>query len=301
MSDTFDDLPANRSRASMTLDLVLGRVSTLLLASTALALGIATFAILAGRVKLTIHSSFAVGLSVGDFAVLLLLIIVLVGRVTRVVLERRRGAAGARLHVRLVFLFGGVAAVPAILVAIFATVFFNIGIQAWFNQRVQSALDQSSQVAQGYLDEHNNDITVAALTIANDLFQNGSIYLGDSSGLANFLSQEVGIRGLTEAAIIDPVTREQIATAGIYLGGMGITMPSQADIAAAAAASSSSARRTPPWSAPSPSSTRNRPRCCSLSARSIPPSSITSAAPRRRSPNTSASRKTAAHWKSPSP
>jgi len=233
MSDTFDDLPANRSRASMTLDLVLGRVSTLLLASTALALGIATFAILAGRVKLTIHSSFAVGLSVGDFAVLLLLIIVLVGRVTRVVLERRRGAAGPRLHVRLVFLFGGVAAVPAILVAIFATVFFNIGIQAWFNQRVQSALDQSSQVAQGYLDEHNNDITVAALTIANDLFQNGSIYLGDSSGLANFLSQEVGIRGLTEAAIIDPVTREQIATAGIYLGGMGITMPSQADIAAA--------------------------------------------------------------------
>ena len=99
--------------------------------------------------------------------------------------------------------------------------FFNIGIQAWFNQRVQSALDQSSQVAQGYLDEHNNDITVAALTIANDLFQNGSIYLGDSSGLANFLSQEVGIRGLTEAAIIDPVTREQIATAGIYLGGIG--------------------------------------------------------------------------------
>jgi two-component system nitrogen regulation sensor histidine kinase NtrY len=232
MSPAFDDFPDNRSRASMTLDLLLGRVSTLLLASTALALGIATFAILAGRVKLTIHSSFAVGMSVADFAVLLLLIIVLVGRVTRVVLERRRGAAGARLHVRLVFLFGGVAAVPAILVAIFATVFFNIGIQAWFNQKVQSALDESSQVAQGYLAEHANDISLDALGIANDLAQNGPIFLGDTSGLANFLSQEAATRGLTEAAIFEPVTGQEIATAGL-LGGMGVTIPSATDIAAA--------------------------------------------------------------------
>ena len=151
------------------LDIALGRIATLLIASLALALGIATFAILAGRIKLGVHSGGAVGLGVADFAALLLLIIVLVGRVTRVLLEHRRGAAGARLHVRLVFLFGGVAAVPAILVAVFATVFFNIGIQAWFNQRVQTALDESSQVAQGYLQEHTNDIRLDALSIANEL------------------------------------------------------------------------------------------------------------------------------------
>ncbi len=225
---------AKRPWATRALDIALGRVSTLLLASIALLLGIATFAILAGRVKLGVHSSVAIGLSVADFAALLLLIIILVGRVTRVVLERRQGAAGARLHVRLVLLFGGVAAVPAILVAVFATVFFNIGIQAWFNARVQTALDESNQVAQGYLAEHTNDIRLDALAIANDLSQNGTIFYGDATGFANFLVQQTATRGLTQAVIFEPVTGQVIASAGL-LAGMGATIPNHGEIASARA------------------------------------------------------------------
>mgnify|MGYP007029161359 CR=1 FL=1 len=45
---------------------------------------------------------------------LLLLVASLAARLTRMWLERRRGAAGSRLHVRLVLLFGVVAAVPAV-------------------------------------------------------------------------------------------------------------------------------------------------------------------------------------------
>jgi two-component system nitrogen regulation sensor histidine kinase NtrY len=227
-----DEMNARRSFAAYALDIALGRISTLLIASLALVLGIATFAILAGRVKLGIHSGSAIGMAVGDFAVLLLLIIVLVGRVTRVVLEHRRGAAGARLHVRLVFLFGGVAAVPAILVAIFATVFFNIGIQAWFNERVQTALDESLQVAQGYLQEHTNDIRLDALGIANDLSQNGTIFFGNANVFANFLVAQASTRGLTQAVIFDPGTGSVVASAGL-LAGMGVTMPPSNIVAAA--------------------------------------------------------------------
>ncbi len=221
-----------RSGAAYALDIVLGRLATLVIASLALVLGIATFAILAGRVKLGVHSGVAVGMAIADFAALLLLIVVLVGRVTRVVLEHRRGAAGARLHVRLVFLFGVVAAVPAILVAIFATVFFNIGIQAWFNAKVQTALDESSQVAQGYLAEHTNDIRLDALAIANDLSQNGTIFYGNANGFVSFLVTQTAVRGLTEAVIFEPVTGQVIASAGL-LSGMGAEIPNTAEIASA--------------------------------------------------------------------
>jgi two-component system nitrogen regulation sensor histidine kinase NtrY len=227
-----DEVSEKRSFPAYALDIALGRVSTLLIASLALLLGIGTFAILAGRIKLGVHSGSAVALSVADFAALLLLIIVLVGRVTRVVLEHRRGAAGARLHVRLVFLFGGVAAVPAILVAIFATVFFNIGIQAWFNQRVQTALDESSQVAQGYLQEHTNDIRLDALAIANDLSQNGTIFFGNPNGFASYLVTQTAVRGLTQAVIFEPVTGQVVASAGL-LAGMGATVPPANVIASA--------------------------------------------------------------------
>jgi two-component system nitrogen regulation sensor histidine kinase NtrY len=220
---TDDDMPP-RSGFSYLGDLLLGRVATLLVASVALALGIASFAVLAGRVKLSIHSGVAVGMIVADFAALLWLMVVLAGRVTRVLLEHRRGAAGARLHVRLVALFGGVAAVPAILVAIFAIVFFNYGIQAWFNQRVQTALDESNQVAQGYLQEHNNDIRLDALTMSNDLSQNGTIFFVNPNEFASYLVTQASVRGLTQAVIFDPQTDEIVAQAGLF-AGMAASIP----------------------------------------------------------------------------
>lgn len=232
MSTTDDTAP--RSGLAYVVDLLLGRVATLLVASLALLLGIASFAVLAGRVKLSIHSGTAVAMIMADFAALLWLMVVLAGRVTRVVLEHRRGAAGARLHVRLVALFGGVAAVPAILVAVFAIVFFNFGIQAWFNDRVQTALDESNQVAQGYLQEHNNDIRLDALTMANDLSQNGTIFFGNPNEFASYLVTQASVRGLTQAVIFRPDTGEIEASAGLFVGNWA-SLPDQHSIALAAA------------------------------------------------------------------
>jgi two-component system nitrogen regulation sensor histidine kinase NtrY len=223
---------APRSGWAYVVDLMLGRVSTLLVASSALLLGLASFGILAGRVKLSVHSGVAVAMIVADFAALLMLIIVLAGRVTRILLEHRRGAAGARLHVRLVFLFGGVAAVPAIVVAIFAIVFFNFGIQAWFDQRVQTALDESNQVAQGYLEEHDNEIRLDALSMADDLSQDSSGFFGNPNEFASYLVGQATVRGLTQAVIFDPLSGEIVASAGLF-AGMAATVPNARTIAQA--------------------------------------------------------------------
>ncbi len=222
-----------RSGWAYVVDLMLGRVATLLVASTALLLGLASFGILAGRVKLSVHSGVAVGMIIADFAALLMLILVLAGRVTRILLEHRRGAAGARLHVRLAFLFGGVAAVPTIVVAAFAIVFFNFGIQAWFNQRVQTALDESNQVAQGYLEEHNNDIRLDALAMANDLSQGGSVFFGNPNEFVSYLVSQAAVRGLTQAVIFEPLNGEIVASAGLF-AGMAATVPDARTIAQAA-------------------------------------------------------------------
>ena len=232
MADTDDTAP--RQGMAYVVDLLLGRVATLLVASMALLLGIASFAVLAGRVKLSMHSGMGVAMIMADFAALLWLMVVLAGRVTRVLLEHRRGAAGARLHVRLVALFGGVAAVPAILVAVFAIVFFNFGIQAWFNARVQTALDESSQVAQGYLQEHTNDIRLDALAMANDLSQNGTMFFGDPNEFASYLVTQASVRGLTQAVIFQPQTGEIIASAGLF-AGLAASVPDSRAIALAQA------------------------------------------------------------------
>ncbi len=57
-------------------------------------------------------------------------------RLVRLWAERRSGRAGARLHARLVITFSAVAIVPTILVAVFAAVTLNLGVESWFSSHV---------------------------------------------------------------------------------------------------------------------------------------------------------------------
>ena len=76
-----------------------------------------------------------------------LLGVVVARRLVLVWTERRQGLAGSKLHVRLVLLFSLVSVIPAILVAVFAGLFLNFGIQSWFSERVRTALEESTAVA----------------------------------------------------------------------------------------------------------------------------------------------------------
>ncbi len=213
-----------RSWLGRALEVALGRVVTLALAVSALALGIATFAVLAGGVKFGVSPNWVVGMVLANLIVLLLLGLLLAVRLTRVWVERRRGSAGSRLHVRLVLLFSVVAVAPAILVAVFATAFFHYGIQAWFNDRVRTALDQSLQVSRGYLEEHRNAIRADALAMANDLTRAGQVFANAPGQFAQVLAEQTALRGLTEAVIFEPLTGQVIASSGL-MAGFGVTPP----------------------------------------------------------------------------
>lgn len=207
----------DRRRASRRIaDLLLGRGMTLGLAVGALLLGIATFIALSGGGPFgPTRPGVELGLMLVSLLVIVLLGASLAGRLVRVWAERRRGSAGARLHVRLVLLFGVVAVVPAILVAAFAAAFFNLGIQAWFGDRVRTALEASRQVAHAYLDEHRNNIRGDALAMANDLNRAGALLMADQGrSFAGVLATHTLLRGLTEAVVFDPTLRTVLARFG---------------------------------------------------------------------------------------
>lgn len=205
-------------------DLLLGKAATLILALGALGLGIATFSVLANGLPLGLRPNLVLALVLANALVLLLLIVVLAARVVRVILERRRGSAGAKLHVRLVLLFSGVAVVPAIVVAGFAAAIFNVGIEAWFNDRVRTALEESLEAARGYLEEHRNNIRVDALAMANDLTQAGRFLADDPDTFARILVTQAALRGLTEAVVFEPETGQVLASAGL-MAGLGVDLP----------------------------------------------------------------------------
>ncbi len=209
---------AERARSLMRRlgDVLLGKAITLLLVVLALGVGVATFIILARGEPSGLRPGVGVGLVLANLSALLLLGAVLAGRLTRVWVERRRGSAGARLHVRLVVLFSGVAVAPTILVAGFAVAFFHFGIQSWFNDPVREVLSESLQASRGYLEEHRNNIRVVALEMANDLTRAGYFLGRDPAAFAEVLSTQTALRGLTEAVIYEPVTGQVMASAGLF-------------------------------------------------------------------------------------
>ena len=217
--------PGRRSRLGALADILLGKGVTIALTAIAFAVGLATFIILArGSQPFGLQPGMGVGLVLANLSVLLLLGAVLAGRLTRVWVERRRGSAGSRMHVRLVMLFSGVAVAPTIVVACFAVAFFHYGIQAWFNDPVRESITESLQVARGYLEEHRDNIRAVALEMANDLTRAGVYLAADPSVFADILATQTTLRGLTEAIIYDPTTNQVMASAGLF-AGMGVQTP----------------------------------------------------------------------------
>jgi two-component system nitrogen regulation sensor histidine kinase NtrY len=208
-------------------DLLLGRVTTMVLAAIAVLLGLGTFVLLAGGSPLGPTSpGQIVAMVLANASVLLLLAGSLAARIVRVWAERRRGSAGARLHVRLVLLFGVVAVVPALIVAAFAAIFFNLGIQAWFSDRVRSTLEASLVASRAWLDQHRDEIRVDALAMAADLNRAAQFYLPQNMpAFERLLATQASIRGLTDAVVIEPSLGQIVAQAGFVSGGV-VQLPS---------------------------------------------------------------------------
>ena len=112
----------------------------------------------------------------GNFSLCLILGALIAWRLVRLWAERKSGRAGARLHVRLVTWFSAIAVVPAILVAIFAAVTLNLGMESLFAGPVKSALSNAVDVAQRYTLEHESSIAGDASAIADAIQHDPNLF-----------------------------------------------------------------------------------------------------------------------------
>ncbi|MDB6453211.1 sensor histidine kinase NtrY-like [Falsirhodobacter sp. 20TX0035] len=141
-----------------------------------------------------------------DLIYVLAVAALVIARVAQIVADRRSKSAGSRLHLRLSGVFALVALIPTILVAVFAVVTLNIGLEGWFSDRVQRVVGNSLAAAQAYEAEHREDLIADAQALARylDAAKRGSVFLQDEQ-LRPILSQgqELVQRGLREAYLID--------------------------------------------------------------------------------------------------
>ncbi len=126
--------------------------------------------------------------------------------VARMIAARRRKSAGSRLHLRLTGVFALLALIPTILVAVFAVLTVNFGLEGWFSERVRQVVGNSLSAAEAYEQEHRQDLILDAEALARFLNRArvGSPFLSDGSIRKLLTDGQAQIqRGLREAYVID--------------------------------------------------------------------------------------------------
>ena len=91
-----------------------------------------------------------------DLVYFLLLAALVLARLMQMIAARRARSAGSRLHMRLSGVFAGMALVPTVLVAVFAGLSFNIGLEGWFSDRVRQVVGASLEAAEDYPQEQRD-------------------------------------------------------------------------------------------------------------------------------------------------
>jgi len=138
-----------------------------------------------------------------DLVLFLTLGAIVAKRLVQLWMERRRGAVGSRLHTRLVVLFSLIAVTPTIIIAVSSALFFSLGVQAWFSDRVRTALAESNAVAQAYLREHQQSIRGDILAMAQDIARAAPVIAGDHTRFRRLVAQQAALRALSEASVLD--------------------------------------------------------------------------------------------------
>jgi two-component system, NtrC family, nitrogen regulation sensor histidine kinase NtrY len=112
------------------------------------------------------------------------------------------GSGTGRLHTRLVALFSVIAAVPTVLVAIFASLLFQSGLEFWFSDKARNMLENSVQLARTTYDDEIERVASETFTASGDLIDYLQQVPIDSPEFAEaFARFQVLNRNLSEAII----------------------------------------------------------------------------------------------------
>ena len=134
------------------------------------------------------------------------LVVALVGIITwessSLLRARWAGAAASGLHARIVSLFSLVAALPAILVAVVATVTLDRGLDPWFTGSIKAIMSNTVEIATAYRDSQCRNIARETSLMAADIDRARGLYDADRELFRQFMTSRATFLGFPLAMLV---------------------------------------------------------------------------------------------------
>jgi two-component system, NtrC family, nitrogen regulation sensor histidine kinase NtrY len=158
--------------------------------------GLITFLLLTGVTSIKPNEQVITTLIFINTALVVLMGAMIAGQIFHLFLARRRGTPGTGLHIRLISLFSMVALMPAILVAVFAGVTLNRGLDAWFSERTRAIVETAASVADAYVQNATEATRTDVANIAADLVQQLPDFENDRPTYLRRVARHAALRNL---------------------------------------------------------------------------------------------------------
>ncbi len=170
----------------------------------AVLLSISTLLVFADYTPITPTNNVVIGLFVGNLAIVLILLALILVEVWRLVVARRKQAAGARLHIRIVTLFSMIAAAPAILIAIVGSITLERSLNPAFMQDVRGFVYNTAEAARLFRESQCRSLLQETRLAAFDVSRALPIYNTNKQIFEEFFNSRARYLNFSVAALLKP-------------------------------------------------------------------------------------------------
>ncbi|WP_448952261.1 ATP-binding protein [Labrys neptuniae] len=146
------------------------------------------------------------------------LLVLLAVEAGNLIVARRRGQAGAALHMRVIGLFSVVSAVPVLLLATVAIISLDRGLDNLFSTRVSNIVKTSVAVADSYRTEQMRQSVGVGQSMAAELNKYSALYLRDPAQFKSVLDQAAAYYGVPTVLLLnrEGQIQEQASVFGVF-------------------------------------------------------------------------------------
>ena len=138
-----------------------------------------------------------------DLILLVLFFTLITYKTFKILSERKKGKLGSETSLRYILFFSTTTLLPSIIIAIFSLFLFNVGLQKYFDNKIKIAVNNSSKVAESYVNQIRNSIEADISLMVLDVNNQSALYYENPKQFLNLISSQRLLRRLDEVHLLD--------------------------------------------------------------------------------------------------
>jgi len=138
-----------------------------------------------------------------DLTLLVLFFLLVIYKIYNILKERKKGKLGSETSLKYIIFFSSTTLLPSIIIAIFSLMLFNVGLQKYFDNKIKTVVNNSSEIAENYVNEIKKTIEADILLMVIDVNSKSNMFYDNPKRFSKILATQRLLRRLDEVHLLD--------------------------------------------------------------------------------------------------